>query len=108
MTTGFQIINQTLWIDKDPQAQLTYTFDWSEWLDPGDTIATSAYSLQVRANDPEPLVNVEDGVTNDTSTYITLNGGQVDKNYVVTCQISTIGGLIDRRSFRVKVINRSA
>ena len=44
MTTGFQQINQQLWINKDPEAQLFYTFDWSEWLVSGDTIASAVYT----------------------------------------------------------------
>ena len=108
MTTGFQIINQGLWIDKDPGAKLTYTFDWNEWLNPGDYIVSANYTLQVRANDPQPLVNVLNGIYQDTQTYITLSGGQVDKTYVVTAAVTTNAGLIDRRNFKVRVVNRSA
>lgn len=41
--TGFYQTNQGLEIDKDVQAQLIYTFDWSTWLEDGDTIATVEY-----------------------------------------------------------------
>ena len=108
MTTGFQIINQQLSTEKDPSAVLTYTFDWGEWLIDGDTITTNSYALQVRANDPAPLVKVTSGVTSGRYTYVKLSGGQVDKTYVVTCTVTTAAGLTDRRNFRVKVVNRSA
>jgi len=108
MTTGFQIINQQLWTEKDPSAVLTYTFDWADWLIDGDTIVTASYALQVRANDPVPLVKVTSGVTGARYTYVKLQAGQVDKTYVVTCTVTTAAGLTDRRNFRVRVVNRSA
>ena len=108
MTTGFQIINQTLWIEKDPSATLTYTFDWSQWLVGTDIITAVTYELQVRANDPIPLVNVARGIVSGNKTYIKLSGGQVERNYIISCTVTTDSGLIDRRNFRVKVVNRSA
>jgi hypothetical protein len=109
MTTGFQVINELLTIDKDPAAVLTYTFDWSKWLTSGDTINNAVYELQVRANDPQPIVNVLSGITAaGLKTYIKLSGGQKERTYIVTVTVTTAGGLIDRRNFRVRVKNRSA
>ena len=107
MSTGFEIINQTLWVTKDPEAKLTYTFDWTDWLPAGDSLTAAAYTLQVRANDPDPLVKVTSGIQG-TKTYVQLSDGQVGKNYVVTVKVTTTNGLIDRRNFRVRVENRSA
>lgn len=98
---------QGIYILKDPDAQLTYTFDWVEWLPTGDTISTVTYTLQVRANDPAPLVRESQGVTG-TKTFVELSGGQVGKVYTITAEVTTADGSIDRRNFRVKVENRSA
>jgi hypothetical protein len=87
---------------------LVYTFDWSEWLPTGDTIATVNYTLQVRANDPTPLVRVTQGVSAGTKTYVKISGGGVGKVYTVTAAVTTADGSTDRRNFRVKVENRSA
>jgi hypothetical protein len=87
---------------------LVYTFDWSEWLPVGNTIATVNYTLQVRANDPAPMTRLTQGVQSGTKTYVELGGGQVGKVYTITAAIVTNDGSIDRRSFRVKVENRSA
>jgi len=108
--SGFELINQTLWITKDPEAQLIYKFDWSEWLLAGDSITSAVYSIQARANDPEPLVLESSGMsgTNNSITYVELSGGQLGKSYTVTAAIATDDGLLDRRYFKVKVEARSA
>ena len=108
MSTGFEIINQQLWITKDPEAQLTYTLDWSEWLAAGDYITDAEFSIQARINDPEPLLKVSSGIVNDTKTFIELSSGQLGKSYVVTIKVTTNDGLVDRRNFRAKIENRSA
>ena len=105
---GFQQINQQVWISKDPEAQLFYTFDWSEWLGVGDTISQAEYSVATRVNDPKPLTKVSNGISNGTRTYIELSSGQVGKSYVVSVKVTTENGLVDRRSFRVKVEDRFA
>lgn len=106
--TGYEKDTQGSWIAKDPSAQLVYSMDWSEWLPVGDTVASVTYTLQVRANDPAPLVRQSQGVQSGTLTYVELSGGAVSKVYTVTAAITTTDGNTDRRSFRVKVENRSA
>lgn len=106
---GFVQTNQGLTIDKDVEAQLIYTFDWSEWLDTGDTISSVVYSAAARRNDPTPLTIVSSGTSNaNTRTYVEISGGQTDKTYTVTAKITTSNGLTDRRSFLVTVVERSA
>jgi hypothetical protein len=106
--TGYLRDAQGIYILKDPLAQLIYTFDWSEWLPEGDSVTAVEYILQVRANDPEPLVRESQGVQSGIKTYVELSGGQVGKVYTVTAEVTTTNGSIDRRNFRVKVENRSA
>jgi hypothetical protein len=105
--TGFLRDQQGIYILKDNNAKLTYSFDWSEWLPAGTSISAVSYALQVRANDPTPLVNHGSGISG-TQTYVTLSGGGVDKVYTVTAQITLDNSNIDRRNFRVKVEARSA
>jgi hypothetical protein len=107
--TGYERDTQGSWISKDPSAQLIYSMDWSQWLPEGDALASVSYALQVRANDPAPLIKGATGLAQSNKwTYIELSGGQVGKVYTVTATIVTTSGLDDRRSFRVKVENRSA
>ena len=107
-STGFQQDQQGSWIAKDPSAQLIYSLDWSEWLPAGDTIASVVHTLQVRANDPTPIVKGTDGVQSGTTSFVEISGGGVGKIYTVTAQITTTDGLTDSRNFRLKVENRSA
>jgi len=106
--TGYKQDTEGAYIEKDPQAQLVYTIDWTQWLASGQTITAADYSLQVRANDPAPLVKESSGIApGDLKTYVELSGGQVGKVYKVTCEITTDDGAVDLRYFRVKVENRS-
>jgi hypothetical protein len=107
--TGFEQTANALWVSKDVEAQLKYTFDWSQWLEDGDTISAIEYTVAARRNDPAPIIIEDSGITNaNTKTYVELSGGQLDKTYIVTCKVTTDTGLVDRRNFRVKVEARSA
>lgn len=107
--SGFYQTNVGLEIDKDVEAQLTYTFDWSEWLDTGDSLSTVEYAVAARRNDPTPIVIVDSGLADsNTDTYVEISGGQADKTYIVTAKVVTSNGLTDRRNFRIKCVNRSA
>ena len=105
--TGFTQTLQGLSIVKDTEARLTYTFEWNEWLPQGDSLSTVNYTISSRANDPDPLIRVSQGIQG-TKTYVQLSDGQTGKTYTVTARITTNDGLIDRRSFRVRVEDRSA
>ena len=107
MSTGFYQTIQGLTIQKDTEAQLIYTFEWADWIPTGDSLSAVAYTIAARANDPDPLIKVSESRVG-TKTYIELSNGQEGKTYVVTCQVTTANGLVDRRNFRVKVLARSA
>lgn len=106
--SGYQKDNTGVWIPKDNLAKLIYSMDWSQWLPEGDTITAVSYSVQARANDPAPVVEEDSGIQSGYLTYVELSGGQVGKIYTVTAAITTDSGLEDRRSFRVKIEERSA
>ena len=106
--SGFVVTNTGLEIDKDPEAQLSYTFDWSNWVETGDTISTVEYTVAARRNDPTPPTIDTSGTSGDYKTFVTLSGGQVNKTYIVTAKVTTADGLVDRRNFRLNVLNRSA
>lgn len=107
MASGFVVTSQGLQIEKDTEAQLVYTLDWVDWLPTGDSLSTANWTVQARANDPDPLVIISQGITG-TKTYVELDEGQEGKSYTVYCLVTTTDGAIDRRFFRVRVLARSA
>jgi len=107
--SGFNQTNNGLEIDKSTQAQLVYSFDWSDWLNEGDVISNVVYSVAARRNDPVPIQIEDQGLGQSAKiTYVELSGGQAAKSYIVTAVIDTQNGLRDSRNFRINVLNRSA
>ena len=106
--TGYEKDSQGSWIAKDTQAEITYSMDWSDWLLGTDTIESVEYTLQVRANDPAPLIKLGQGVLQHKITWVQVKSGQAGKVYTVTAKVTSGAGVIDRRYFRIKVEDRSA
>lgn len=74
---------------KDPGDVLDYTFDWSQWLSPGETISNSTWYTS------GPGITVNRDIVNDTSTTVWLSGGANTaiyyvKNQIVTTQFRTV------------------
>ena len=86
---------------KDPEAVLDYKFDWSSWLDSGETIASRTVTVDTG------LTKDSDAVT-DTSTSVTvwLSGGTDGVSYSVNCQIVTSANRIDERTMIIRVNER--
>ena len=82
--------------DKDPNATLDYTIDWSDWLATGDTISTSTWTV------PAGITASSDTETTTTST-VWLTGGTSGRTYLVTNTIVTAGGRTEERSLRIRV-----
>ena len=84
--------------EKDPNAVLDYTVDWTAWLD-SDTISTSTWIV--------PSGITEDSSTNDTEkAIIYLSGGTAGEIYSVTNRITTAAGRTDDRTIRIKMVNK--
>ena len=96
MLSSFQLKNGAQVIDKAPGANLDYTIDWTDWLEVGDTLATSIWT-------------VEAGVTLGTVTFNTttatafISGGTLGENVRATNTITTANGLTDSRSFKLAI-----
>lgn len=88
-------------VPKDPQAQLDYTFNWSQWLPGGSTIASVIWTI------PAGITQIASSFTNTTAT-VWVSGGTVGTTYTVTCRITTNAAtpLIDERSVTLVVEQR--
>lgn len=84
---------------KDPDAVLDWRWDWSEWLEDGETIVDS-------------MMTVSAGLTLDsdthslTSTTAWISGGTAGQPYLVSNRITTSAGRVDERSITIRVTNR--
>jgi hypothetical protein len=104
--TGFLQDNEGSYIEKDSEAVLDYTVDWSDWLPAGDVIATSNFTIETFAGDTDALAKVTQS-NNSTLAIVKISNGSLGKIYKIQNQITTQAGLTDRRYFRIKVKNRT-
>jgi len=84
---------------KDPDAVLDYYFDWTDWLDDGETISSRTVTVQsglTKASDAE-----SGGIV-----VAWLSGGTVGTTYTVACKVVTSDGRTDERSMHIKVQQR--
>ncbi len=81
---------------KDPSAVLDYKFDWSDWLDSGETISTRTITA-------ETGIVVDSSSLTDTSTSVTawLSGGTAGNVYDVACLITTSASRTDERTIKI-------
>lgn len=103
--TGFKQDVQGSYIEKDPAAQLIYTLDWSNWLDSGDHLANSVFTVDTIAGASNVTV-VTSGIQHNTHAYVELAGGTAGHTYTVTNTITTVNSATDVRRFKLKVVNR--
>lgn len=83
---------------KDPDAELDYRLDWSEWL-ASDTISTSTWSADTG-------ITVTTSTNTTTTATVWLAGGTLGQAYTVTNRVVTAGGRTDERSFLVVITER--
>lgn len=84
---------------KDPDATLDYAFDWTDWLDDGETI--SNYTVTA----PTGLTKDSDSRDGPVVT-VWLSGGTAGVSYTVTNHVVTSEGREDDRSFTLKCRQR--
>lgn len=92
-------------IIKHPDAVLDYGFDWSDWLESGETIVSSDWDV------PSGLVEDTDsdhvpGGFDDITTSIWLSGGVLGEDCDVVNDIITSEGRKDSRTVTIKVRSR--
>lgn len=102
MTTKFVAdAKGRLVINKDPEAILDYTLDWSAYmaLISPDTIA----SLTVTASNPVPTIAVDSTDLSGSETTGWISGGTVGQLEAFTYHIVTAQGREDDRTLYVKI-----
>lgn len=93
-------------LDQDPVAQLTYQLDWSAWMQPGDTIASTAWTITpAQLGGSTDLIIVSSSATAQTA-QATVKGGIDGQYYSVKCKIVTVCGDVDARTLRFHIVDR--
>jgi len=84
---------------KDPDANLDYSVDWSQWLQSGETITASTWVV---------TTGITKGTTSNTTTSTTvwLSGGTDGTKYTATNHITTSLARQDDRSITIRVQQR--
>jgi hypothetical protein len=90
------------YIPKDRRAELQYGVDWADWLDAGDTLTTSTFTIE---NSDASISLVRNPILSGVA-YATITGGTTGTIYTVRCDISTTAGYDDTRRFRIKIEDR--
>ena len=86
---------------KDPEAVLDYAFDWTAWLETGETI--SSYVLTSTSG-----ITIDQTKSNQASGIVTawLEDGTDQHNYDITCHIITSLDREDERTIVIEVRQR--
>jgi len=94
---SYQNTFSLMW-DKDPQAQLDYSFEWADWL--ADISGDSLANMYVTKSDGVQVT--AQGIRGSVSAFMVKGGepGTVDS---VTVRIATALGRIDERTIRLRI-----
>ena len=87
---------------KDPNSDLDWEIDWSDILDPGDTIQASAWFISHAPDNALVINKYPDTNTVDTAT-VWLSGGTDGKDYQVTNRITTVNNRVVDRTLIVPI-----
>lgn len=83
---------------KDPDAEVPFKWDWTSWLESGDSIASHSI--------------IVDGVTLVSSAEAsgvvtaTLSGGTAGETATATCRVTSANGYVDDRTITLKIMER--
>ena len=106
--TGAKNDNKGLFFTKDPDANIVYGIDWTQYLaSGGGTISSKDVTIETITGDSAPLAFPTDESTDVTvsgkQVNVRLNGGTVGNEYNVDVKITTNQGDTDSRRFRIIV-----
>jgi hypothetical protein len=106
--TGFKRDNDGLYIEKDPDSNIQYGLDFTDYLNSGDSVTAATITIESITGDASPLAFPTGAATDVLITggvlvNIRLQGGTVNNIYTVKCAITTTLGDTDARSFRIVI-----
>ena len=87
---------------KDPQAQLDFGFNWSQWVATGDEINSASWELAGNDN----ALTLSNQVLSGNESTVRATGGTVGATYRLVNTVTTSSGLTDQRTITLRIINR--
>jgi len=78
---------------KDPVDQATFNFNWGAWINGSDPVLT----VNSVSASPSGLTIGTPSLNNNVVSVV-LTGGTAGINYTVSCQVTTVGGTVAKRS----------
>ncbi len=84
---------------KDPDAVLDYGFDFTSWLDIGETISSVTWVV------PSGITK-DSEVTGTVTVKVWLSGGTAGTTYSIAAKIVTTDSRTDERTMDIKVVDR--
>ena len=92
---------------KDPDSILDWDFNWNitdddekvPWLEENEIITV----YEITADDG---ITVTQDIENNGHVIVWLSGGEVSKEYIVSCKITTSFGRVEPRSILIKMSER--
>jgi len=106
--TGYKRDIDGLYIDKDPEATLIYTFDYTNWLASGEDISNSNWAVDTISGDGDPVVVSASTIHSGAKkVLLTLTGGTAGNIYTLRNTIVTDDSQTERKFFRIVCEQRS-
>lgn len=88
-------------MEKTPQANLNYEFDWSDWLAAGETIVSQTVTVTGMTLGTTSIGN------NNRSVIAWFSGGTLNATATALCQITTNQSRTESRMMEFKIVNRT-
>ena len=106
--TGFLRDNKGAYIHKDPDANLVYGVDFTDYLNAGDNLTSATVTIQSITGDSSPLqqptaTSTDVSISGNSQVNIRLEGGTVGNEYTIDTKVVTANGDTDSRRFRIIV-----
>lgn len=90
-------------IEKDPNAVLDYTEDWTAWLSTGSDQIISSQVFVASDQQSTTIVATNPTIVAGTAVVSWISGGMAGEKATITFRVVTQGGRTDDRSFTMKI-----
>lgn len=106
--TGFLRDNKGAYIIKDPDANIVYGVDWTDYLNAGDNLSSADVTIETISGDSSPLAfptneGTDVSLAGGSLVNIRLRNGSEDNEYNIDVKVVTANGDTDSRRFRIIV-----